>query len=204
MSDIGSNCHYFEYEQALKYSFEMALGNEKAWRYPDIWALQLKRKAILHKVPPNGHPSNPIRCSLTVRTRLFDHRSIHRIPNLSVQQDLIPWTGRQCKLFMTHISSLVINNSPTPSILQIVSKPDMATRKYCKKKYAAYNIHATQTRVPIGYLFLSDGMARSIKLHLFSLLFLITMSDCFVLLLLLFNLVTNKEQFSNWRGERIM
>ena len=38
MSDIGSNCHYFAYEPALKYSFEneFAWRNKKLWRYREI------------------------------------------------------------------------------------------------------------------------------------------------------------------------
>ena len=58
MSDIGSNCQYFAYEPALKYSFEMNLLQEmKSCSVIVRWALRSNRKAILYEALPNGHPS---------------------------------------------------------------------------------------------------------------------------------------------------
>ena len=53
----------------------------------------------------------------------------------------IPWRERQYKPFITHISSSVSkeNNSPTPSSLRIVSKPNTATREYHKKVHNLQN-----------------------------------------------------------------
>ena len=53
----------------------------------------------------------------------------------------IPWRERQYKPFITHISSSVSkeNNSPTPSSLRIVSKPNTATREYRKKVHSLQN-----------------------------------------------------------------
>ena len=111
--------------------------NEKLWHIVRYEHCDRKEKQFcMRYYQMVTHPStNPIRRSLTPGTRLLDRRSVHRFTNLSVRQGFIPWKGRQCNPFMTHISSSVLknNNSPTPSILRIVSKADTATREYRKK-----------------------------------------------------------------------
>ena len=98
-----------------------------------------------------AHPSNnPIRRRLIPGTRLLI-TEVH----LSVRL-LILSTERQCKPFMTHISSSVskYNNSPTPSSLRIVSKPDTATRKYRKEVHSLQNtcnVDSCTHWVPIFY-----------------------------------------------------
>jgi len=59
MSDMGSNYHYFAYEPALKYSFDInfldemkSCGDIVRYEYCDR-----KKKQILHEALPNGHPS---------------------------------------------------------------------------------------------------------------------------------------------------
>jgi len=139
MSDIGSICHYFVYEPALKYSLEVKLLREMKScgdivRYEHSYRKE-KQFCMRHYQMITYPSTNPIWRSLTSRTTLLDHRSIQRFTDLSVWQGLISWRGRECKTFMTHISSSVYkySNSPTPSILRIVSKPATATREYRKK-----------------------------------------------------------------------
>ena len=144
MSDIGSNCHYFAYEPTLKYSFERNLlckmkscGVIVRYQHCD----RKEKQFCMRHYQKVTHPStDPIRRRLTPRTRLLDHRGVHRFANHSVRL-LIHWTGHQCKPFMIHISSWVskYNNSPTPSSLRIVSKPDTATQEYRKKVHSLQN-----------------------------------------------------------------
>ena len=144
MSDFGSNYHYFVYEPALKYSFEMNLLREmKSYgvivRYEHCDRKE-KQFCMTHYKMVTHPSTNSIRRRLTPGTRFLDHRNVHGFANLSVRL-LIPWTSRQCKPFMTYISKSVskYNNSPTPSSLRIVSKPDTATREYLKKVHSLQN-----------------------------------------------------------------
>ena len=144
MSDFGSNYHYFAYEPALKYSFEMDLLREMKSYGVIVRYEHCDRKGkqyCMRHCKMVTHPStNPIRRRLTPGTRLLDHRSVHGFANLNVRL-LIPRTARQCKPFMTHISRSVskYNNSPTPSSLRIVSKPDTATQEHLKKVHSLQN-----------------------------------------------------------------
>ena len=80
------------------------------------------------------HPStNPIRRRLTPGTRLLDHRNVHRFANLDT-------LNRTSSTHINTCSSVSkYNNSPTPSSLRIVSKPDTATREYRKKVNSLQN-----------------------------------------------------------------
>jgi len=57
LSNIGSNCHYFAYEPALKYSFEMNLLGEMKSCSDIVRYKRSKRKATLYEALENGHPS---------------------------------------------------------------------------------------------------------------------------------------------------
>ena len=118
MSDVGSNCHYFAYELALKYSFEVNLLREMKScgvivRYENCDRKE-KQFCIRHYQMVTHPSTNPIRWRLTPRTRSLGHRSAPQCSTLDTR------TGRQCKPFFTHISSSVskYNSSPTPSSLR--------------------------------------------------------------------------------------
>ena len=88
MSNIGSICHYFVYETAFKYSFEMKLHREMKScgdivRYEHSDRIE-KQFCIRHYQMVIYPSTNPIWRSLTSRRRLLYHRSIQRFTDLSV------------------------------------------------------------------------------------------------------------------------
>ena len=85
---------------------EIALRNEKLWRYEHSDRKE-KQFCMRHYQMVTYPNTNHIWRSLTSKTTLLDHRSIQRFTDLGVWQGLISWRGRECKTFMTHISSSV-------------------------------------------------------------------------------------------------
>ena len=150
MSDIGSNCHYFAYELALKYSFEVNLLREMK-SCPVIVRYEhcdrKEKQLYMRHCQMVTHPStNPIRRRLTPKTRSLGHRSAPQRSTLDTR------TGRQCKPFMTHISSS-ISKYNISTCLRIVSKPNTATREYRKKSAQLTKYVQRRLMYPLGTYF---------------------------------------------------